>query len=299
MVVNSLACGQCGAGLAQPDASVGTSCVDCGAEHQGDRSSGVRATTRVERASWRDCEDAARIRLTDEGVHDFVRQHFADVGSVLVCPYIPPADEQAARLAHVDHLAAHERVLALYETGSFGGHEGFVLTARRVCWRNPGEPARAIEWRDLEPERLYVDAQRLVLGDEVIVLPDPDVLDACADAFHVLALSGLPRPPVVARPEPEPPARTPSAPQEPAAVELSSDHLELTTDDDDVQCVAARRDTTPPPPHTTSYFAYASHAQSQAPDCSCWRCYTPLYETTPECAFCGATPTRAGWLRTG
>lgn len=297
MVVNSLACGRCGAGLAQPDASGGTSCVDCGAEHRADRSSGVRATTRVERESWRDCEDAARIRLTDDGVHDFVRQHFADVGSVLVCPYIPPADEQAARHAHVDHLAPHERILALYETGSFGGHEGFVLTARRVCWKNPGEPARAIEWRDLEPERLYVDAHRLVLGDEVIVLADPDVQDACADAFHVLALSGLPPPPAVARPEAEPLPRAPSA-AERAAVELGSDHLELTDDDDD-ESVAARRDTTPPPPHTTSYFAYASHAQSQAPDCSCWRCHTPLYATTPECAFCGATPTRAGWLRTG
>lgn len=308
MVVKSLACGQCGAGLAPPDAAGCATCVDCGAEQRPDRSSGVRATARVDRPSWRDCEDAARIPLTDEGVHDLVRRHFADVDSVVVFPYIPHAGERAARRAHVDHLSPHERVLALYETSSLGGHEGFILTARRICWKNPGEPARAIEWRDLDPDRMYVDAWRLVVGDDVVALPDPDVRDACADAFHVLALSGLPRPPETARPAAEHAARAPSnaPPRADAAVELSSDHLELAPDDverdagdRELDDSGARRDTTPPPPHTTSYFAYASHAQSQVPDCSCWRCHTPLYETTPECAFCGATPTRTGWQRTG
>ncbi|MBX3208752.1 MAG: hypothetical protein KF764_27215 [Labilithrix sp.] len=315
MVVGTLACGQCGAGLAPPDASGSSACVYCGAKHHAERSSEVRPAARVDRPSWRDCEDAARIPLTEDAVLDLVRQHFADVDSILVCPHLPPADERAARHAHVDHLPPHERILALYETSSLGaaGHEGLLVTSRRLCWKNPGEPARSIEWRDVDPDRLYVDSYRLCLGDDVIVIAAPEVQDACADAFHVLALSGLPPEPgswshgalsgdLRAPTEPATPhgdaAHSGLLPRSNAERALGGGPLpldDLELDDD----VARRRDTTPPPPHTTSYFAYASHAQAQAPDCSCWRCYTPLYESTPECAFCGATPTRAGWLRTG
>jgi hypothetical protein len=54
----------------------------------------------------------------------------------------------------------------------------------------------------------------------------------------------------------------------------------------------------PPPPSTTSFANYASHAEANGPDHACWHCRTPLYATTPQCAYCGALPKkRKGWLR--
>ena len=300
MVERALACGRCGEALALPGVSDTSACVHCGAEHRSGPSSKVLA---VARPSWHDGEDAARIPLTEDAVLDLVRQDFADVDSICVYPHVPTNTEHAARRAHVAHLPPHERILALYETSVLDAtiHEGFGVTAMGVCWENPGERARSIEWRDLDADRLYLDGRRLFLGDDAIVLTATELQDACANAFHVLALSGLPPRPVASgrapahdiRPAPENAGERGRLPRTGSAAELTLDLDELE------EALIERRDTTPPPPHTTSFFTYASHARAQAPDRACWSCHTPLYETTPQCAFCGAEPTPTGWLTTG
>ena len=285
MVESALACGHCGTGSSPSESPEGSACVHCGVEQRASLASS-------ERPSWHDCEDAARIPLTANAVLDLLRQHFADVDSIFVYPYVPPTKEQAARLAHVDHLPRHEPILALYGTQVLDAsiHEGFIITATRVCWKNPGEPACSVSWSAVDPDNLYLDGVRLFLGNDAIVLAEPEVQDACANAFHVLALSGLPPRPIAS-------GRVLARDTRPDLEGASSEDVVGDSDHSGL-LVSARRSATPPPPHTTSYFAYASHAQTQAPDCSCWHCHTPLYETTPQCAFCGVEPKPTGWLRT-
>ncbi|HVJ93255.1 MAG TPA: hypothetical protein VM580_25815 [Labilithrix sp.] len=245
------------------------------------------------------CEDAARIPMTEEAVLELLRLHFADTETIFVCPHVPPTKEHVARRTHVIHLPPNERILALYDPSLVGdGHDGFVVTAERICWKNPSEPASSIQWRDLDPDQLSIDLEghRLLLGDDGIVLTESEVQNACANAFHVLALSGVRW-------------RTASGvvPRDTAHDELASPDSEAdvitkrqpwtSPSEPPADTAVMRRSATPPPPHTTSFFAYASHAQRQSPDCTCWHCHTPLYETTPQCAFCGAEPKATGWLR--
>jgi hypothetical protein len=216
-------------------------------------------------------EEAARIPLTDEAVLTLLREHFASLsGRVFIAPLIPPRNEDAMRRAHVLHLPDRERILALYDASWLGsGEEGFLVTSRRICWKNANGPAYTIEWRDLDPDQLEADRDRVFIGGDAILIPDEDVVDACADAFHILTLSAMPPRGLasgrVPRPSPTP-----------------------------------RAFASPPPPNDTSFANYASHAESQAPDHACWHCRTPLYASTPQCAYCGVLPKkRKGWLRAG
>lgn len=272
-----LICERCGGGLRPPDAAGYSSCEACGASHLDHRSSEVLATARSGRPSWHDCEEAARIPLTEQAVLDLVRQHFVGIDSVFVHPHIPPKRELAVRRTHVTHLPPRERILALYEATLLdGGHEGFVVTAEQLCWKNPNEPASSIQWRDFDPDHLYLESHHLYIGDDSIRIEDKEVFDASANAFHVLALSGI-------RPRP-----------------MASGPVQIIAPDagPDIES-NAQTIPSPPPPYTTSYVAYASQVQEQEPECTCWQCQTPLYETTPQCAYCGAMPTGTGWRRNG
>jgi hypothetical protein len=260
----------------------------CGTAHRSARASemiaaAMAAQTRgSDRPSWHEFgEDAARIPMTEDAVLDLLRLHFSDCEAVSVCPHVPPKKEHAARCAHVVHLPPRERVLALYGTLLGDGHDGFVVTAKRICWKNLGEPACSIKWTELDAESLDLDGHRLFIGDDTLAIVEEEILEACAKAFHVLAVSAV-------RPQPTASGPVLARDTQPAPFPRVSRPVPTGT-----------TEATPPPPHTTSYFAYASHAQAQAPDCSCWHCHTPLYETTPQCAFCGAVPDATGWLRTG
>lgn len=271
--MSALACGRCHAGLPPPDGSGTSVCVYCGTEHR-DRTSARFAAALVDRSRQSqvdlsgDLELAARIPMTDDAVLHMLRGHFADADAVFLCPHVPPEKEAAARRTHEVHLPARERILALYDASWFGTatDDGFLVTTNRLCWKNPSQLPNSIEWRDLDPEEFYPDQHRLYLGSEMVYLPEDTLREACADAFHVLALSSLPAKVTASGCVPVPVRRTPAS---------------------------------PPPPHTTSFAHYASHAQSNAPGYSCWHCHTPLWAETPQCSYCGAYPKTTGWLRTG
>jgi hypothetical protein len=308
-MTNALACGECGAGLPPPNAYGASFCVYCGTEHR-ERSSEVLAAAAALRdsspdssgvipslasfpQSALDLEDVARIQMTEAAVLHLARRHFESFESVFVCPHIPPKKEMAARRAHVDQLPPRERILALYDASWLGtGEEGFCITSKRLCWKNSGDKeGRMLLWGQVDPDRLYLDAGCLWIGDERIIVTDDAALDACANAFHVLALSATARP----------------APMASAPI-LRDTHPDPTEGLGTCHGSQGRerssgpmgRSATPPPPHTTSYHAYATHAEKQEPDYSCWHCMTPLWKNTPQCAYCGAFPKpRKGWLRTG
>jgi hypothetical protein len=137
--------------------------------------------------------EAARIPMTDEAVLALLRRHFAGVDSIYLCPNVPGKKEIMARAAHARHLPSDERVLALFDDTVFGsGDEGFLVTSRRLCWKNPGTTSRPqmIEWRELDPDAMYADRRKLVVGLGAIdVNREASALDAVEAAFHVLAFS--------------------------------------------------------------------------------------------------------------
>lgn len=271
------------------------------------------------------CE-AARIAMTDEAVLGLLRQHFTGLASMYLCPSIPGKKEIAARSVHARHLRSEERVLALFDDTVFGsGDEGFVVTSQRVCWKNVGGRAHMLEWHQVDPDRMYADRRKLVLGSNAIeVSAEESVIEACEEAFHVLAFS----------------ARAP-APATRSGIVLTSaldEHLDALEAEAQAQAQAeaeayesfgtrasdrptfrpshpapaeseivprsdpkpAIANATPPPPHAATYASYVVHASSQkSPKFACWDCHSPLHWNTPQCARCSAYPMPQGWLRTG
>ena len=294
--MSALACAECGAGLPPPN-EIGTSfCVYCGTEHH-DRASATFASSLAHRPSWIAPEEleqdpalageqAARIPMTEDAVLTIVREHFAPAFSVSVCPHIVPKREQAFRTVHAVHLPERERILALFDATPFGsGEEGFVITAKRICWKNPGELANAIEWCDVESDVISPEPPRLFLGNESILIDDEAALDACADVFHLLALSStIPQPGLSGRIL----ATLSNVPDYYGEFAETGERL-----------IVRGESHYPDFSGTAEYgTAFLSGALAK-PDCTCWHCRTPLYNDTPQCTYCGAFPSEHGWLRTG
>ena len=146
----------------------------------------------MESTAERMAEAAARIEMTELEVLRLLRRFFVAADSMLLAPAIPPRKEEAIRLAHHAHLPLFEPVLGVYDDTLFGpGAERFVVTARRLCWKNEGGPAQSLEWADIPPSFLHADGNRLFVANETIVLTRHDglVIDAALAAFHILALS--------------------------------------------------------------------------------------------------------------
>lgn len=294
MEADKLAC-DCGTAL-PPFVDGSASCPQCGCEHlarTGEFAAITEKNLPVDRPSHAG-EDAARIAMSEKAITELLHRQLGVLGTVFVSPDIPARKEAAARRAHVMHLPAPEKVLALYDSTMGSGEEGFVVTTRRLCWKNVGAPACSIQWRDIDPDRLFVDGRRLFVDDEAITIADDDVLDAAMDVFHVLALSARPQVSgsmeVAVAIEAQPSAwfvrGTTEAPSRRPLLAAS------------VAVEATARAGTPAPPHSASYLGYASRVETKNPACMCWHCHTPLHETTPQCGYCGAVPKKkSGWLR--
>ena len=269
------------------------------------------------------CEDAARIAMTDEAVLALLKQHFTGAESTSLCPSIPGKKELGARAVHARHLPSDERVLMLHDDTVFGtGDDGFLVTSRRLCWKNSGGRPHMIEWQQLDPDRMYADKRTLVLGPHAIeITGDESVMEACERAFHVLALSARTPDAAVARsgialvhatdssaafPRAASPSGRPMTepmPQRPSnRPTLRPSHpptLESAIAPALREPRRAVANATPPPPHAVSYDSYVVHAHAQrGPAFACWCCSTPLYWNTPQCARCNALPTPQGWRRT-
>lgn len=293
--MSALSCAQCGAGLPPPNENGTSFCVYCGTEHH-DRSSATFASSIGRRPSYVDPdeqdasiagEQAARIPMTEDAVLTLVREHFAPAFAVSVCPHIAPKREQAFRDVHADDLPERERILALYDATPFGsGEEGFVITAKRICWKNPGELPNTIEWCDVDAEGLSPELPRLFLGRESIFIDDEAALDACADVFHLLALSStVPQPGIEGR----------------ILATLSNvpDYYGEFAETGERLIVRKGESEWPDFSGTAEYGTAFLSGEIAKPDCTCWHCRTPLYTDTPQCTYCGAFPAEGGWLRTG
>jgi hypothetical protein len=105
------------------------------------------------------------------------RRTLGEVHDVYFDPSIPPKKLGSARAVHAGHLPADETVAILYDDTAFGGaREGFVITARRLCWKNgAGEPRQA-EWEAIDPAAIAPGKNYVRVGGAEIDLTARDEL---------------------------------------------------------------------------------------------------------------------------
>ncbi|NUO51835.1 MAG: WD40 repeat domain-containing protein [Polyangiaceae bacterium] len=179
-------CHQCGALLPAYDPHT-TSCKFCGAPlaHVGEA-------------------DDDRIPLTDDGVLAFLRKRLTGVDSGFIHPSIPEKKLTNARKIHAAHLPAGEVVLALYDGTAFGSaNDGFVITSRRVCFKNTMDPPKVYEWVHVDEDEIYIDDSTIMLGRaklETLYSDDDEDLYAWEEIFETLARSAKPPKPKPQRP---------------------------------------------------------------------------------------------------
>jgi hypothetical protein len=116
-------------------------------------------------------------------------RRYIGMGSrVFYAPSIPREIEANARFAHDLHLPDDEAILVVHDGTVFGSaEEGFVVTRRRLCWKNPWESPRQIAWRDVDPQTITRDVGKVMIAGRDIALSGELVLGV---SRFVLAMTG-------------------------------------------------------------------------------------------------------------
>ena len=92
----------------------------------------------------------AASRLTS-----LARRHLGEVEDLFYHPSIPPPKLRRATATHAAQLAPGEAVAVLYDDTVFGSaEEGFLITSKRLCWKNLTGGPESAEWRAIEPESI-------------------------------------------------------------------------------------------------------------------------------------------------
>ena len=188
--MNATQCHHCGALLQSTNP---TTCSYCGAPQKGpDLPPGC-------------------IWLTDEHVTALLRKRLTGLDATWVHPSIPAKKLANTRKVHTAHLPANEQVLALYDGTAFGSAtDGFILTTKRIYWKNQLESAQFLDWEHVEFDGVYVEETQIVLGRarlDTLYGDDDDALWVWEDVIQTLARSAQPK----RVRETEAPARDPRA----------------------------------------------------------------------------------------
>jgi len=172
--MNATQCHHCGALLTAPVAT----CAYCGAPQQ--------------QAEL----PAGCIWLADEHVIALMKRELTGVDSTFLLPSIPAKKLTNARSVHAVHLPPNEQVLGLYDGTAFGSaKDGFLITSKRICWKNQLEDAQCLEWAHVDMDNVYVDENRLVIGRakiDTLFGEDDDGLWAWEGVLQTLARSAHP-----------------------------------------------------------------------------------------------------------
>jgi hypothetical protein len=89
--------------------------------------------------------DRQIVRITG-----LARRHVGELEQVYYRPAIPPLKVRNARAVHAHHLEEDEPVAVLYDDTVFGSaKDGFLITPRRLCWKNVVSDPEVAEWRSI------------------------------------------------------------------------------------------------------------------------------------------------------
>lgn len=90
-------------------------------------------------------------------------------GDVYFSTAIPGRKERSARQVHAGQLPPEEPLVVLHDATVFGSAEsGFVLTARRFCWKNSFFNPQVVPWRAVQTATLRRDDSDLELMGNTI-----------------------------------------------------------------------------------------------------------------------------------
>jgi len=151
-----------------------------------------------------------RLPMTDEAVLVYLRQHLTGVDSTFLAPAIAEKKLASIRKIHAAYLPPNEVVLGLYDGTVFGSaSDGFFVTSKRIGFKNQMEPAHFLEWAQVDDEQIYVDDNKLMLGNasiDTLYSADDTALYLWVDVLQTLARSA--RPPRAARTVPVGPGQS-------------------------------------------------------------------------------------------
>lgn len=136
------------------------------------------------------------VRLSDEHVTTYLKKELTGVDSSYVHPSIPQKKLANARTTHAIHLVPNEVVLGLYDGTAFGSaKDGFIITSKRICWKNPFDDAQSLEWTQIDQDNVYVDGNRIAVGRarvDTLFGEDDDGLWAWEQVIQTLVRSANP-----------------------------------------------------------------------------------------------------------
>lgn len=106
------------------------------------------------------------VALTDAHALTHLRAVVGGLEGVYCSPSIPIKKLNNAKRAHATHLPFDEAVLVLYDGPSLGMlGSAFLITTKRVCWRDRIGVTRFVEWKAVDAELVRADGRELVIGD--------------------------------------------------------------------------------------------------------------------------------------
>lgn len=292
--MEALTCSHCCAPLPPPTGNTAV-CRFCGMAHF--LAPAARAEPEDdfdEDDDFEEDDDDEIIPMTDEAVLGLLRDHFSGMDSFYMPPAIPAKKERNVRVLHAVHLPPHEAILGLYDGTVFGAaDDGFVITARRLCYRNIMEAPGMRPWEVVPADDISIEGQHIVLGSitiQTIATEGSGLLDAVEEVFPVLARSakkaakGAPAPAQQGYPQQGYPQQ--GYPQQgyPQQGYPQQGYPQQGYPQQGY------------PPASQGGYGYPAAAPQQ-PLFGCWHCRVPLHWQSPRCGRCGAMPGPGGWPR--
>jgi hypothetical protein len=117
------------------------------------------------------------------------RRHVGELEQVYYHPAIPPLKVRNARAVHAHHLEADEPVAVLYDDTVFGSaKDGFLITPRRLCWKNVVSDPEAAEWRSIAQSTVSASGNLVhVLGSIIQLTARADLAPRVATLLAEIA----------------------------------------------------------------------------------------------------------------
>jgi hypothetical protein len=117
------------------------------------------------------------------------RRHVGEIEQIYYYPAIPSPKLRLAREVHAAYLGAEERVAVLYDDTVFGSaRDGFLITPRRLCWRNLRSIPESVEWGAIPPEGIVASGSTVhVLKASVQLAARADLAAPVAGLFTAIA----------------------------------------------------------------------------------------------------------------
>lgn len=154
---------------------------------------------------------APRAR-TPEEILRLAHGHLQLFDALFYAPHIPAKKEQGARAAYGALIPADEPILVLFDATVFGGaDDGFVVTPRRLGWKNIALDPKVVPWEVFDARSVRATGEDVqVMGDKIQVDRESALQPRLVQFLQ--AMGGV----AASAPAVSPPVRAPAAVAQPA-----------------------------------------------------------------------------------